>query len=1159
MRMIRPYGRSVAKDGRRTLTLRPRRRGAVGDQSTPKQDLPAFAEDDPHILIAQWISAIDKVIHKPKSNASVDLRAIRQSLGDACWERMTARHESLCTEEMEKIWDWKLHPYGEAVEEGEDREGPKVNTPRKGRWFHAFAGNADIDKLDCDAVAQKLECHLYHNQRRQHHGSPRSKRTKKGLITARAESVEKSLPALVEKKNSIGWTEEDEMKFCSFSRDPAALIWAKNAEQETSQIGCSILAREAGEIISNCYRACFPDAIGGVLTRQQIRDAGRGEELALWDTVRTYYRHLLSQGRKRKTNQKNNRNLSNVLPNNAEELVALLRAQAKNRQINDLIRLGRFLYYERGSALLDFDSEAQAKIKRVESFVRVWRTAISHAQRSVKRWVDPENKVPNDILGRISSLLRHFESTFDEQRTKEQMPLLFGARAKLFDGLSSKDVSLSLAYLAMQCRHEVIHFTNRNSFVVALKKLGEVVEEERDKEQKDQIRVALANSKDPICALFDQDWEEFGEQVVKEIKGAKLPHFAQKDEMKAFVESVCVRKDTAVVLPRYKRVLLRLGNTVNPKNIPKPEDLKSLYDQLEGPNRQRSEEHIKKVSATLAKYVGLKMLYDGPFRSWLAKREAPEIDKWLDDSCHRATEGARSINKGEYSNLMRAKAEGMPPVQDGEGINHFIQQLTALTASATRDGYDSLPEEAKKQSGWIDDLLCEVIGRAFDDFLKSHNEICGWLLDISPQKYEKDREHLSVEPPKIPENEAKEWSKLLYAVLHMIPRDDVSRLLHQFRKWEVLETKAGEKSDEDSVALREVLSLYCEMSEAKFEGKDAAQLDDKIRDSFESFFDKPEDFKEVFPIAEDGTLSATPRGLRQIMRFGHLPLLEPLFKQHQKHQISSKTVGDLRSLEKPDERGVSKIARAQSDRKELHQKLVLVKKGKISEEECKEYCDVLKIIIKHRSLSAQVRLTNHLRLHSLMMKLWARLIDFAGLWERDLYFTTLALMELEGLTPEDVWPVEERLREEFCEYGRVKFSDDTQNTPVRTQVENFFSGLQHMRRTRNNLAHFDFLSKSWSKPPLTQPNFTTYVNGVRDLMAYDRKLKNAVSKSIIRIMWKEGFKLSWGGMDENHKLCKPNIKARKIEHLKNKEKEKEIDKEDMHNEQLVAMVSTLFG
>ena len=1149
MRMIRPYGRSVAKDGRRTLTLRPRRRGAAENQSTPKdsQNLPAFAQDDPHILIAQWISAIDKVIHKPKNNASADLRDARQRLGDACWKRMIARHESLRT--MEKIWNWKLHPYGKG------RKGPKVNTPREGRWFHAFAGRSGrIDQLDCDAVAEKLEDHLYHNQYRQHDGRPRSAQTQKGLIAARAESVEKSLPALVEKEGSIGWTGEDESTFCHFSCDPAARIWEKNKEQETSQSGRSILAREAGEIISNCYRACFPDAIGGVLTRQQIKDAGRGGELALWDAVRTYYRRLLSQGRKRKTKAQKKHGLIKILPNSAGELVALLRAQAKNRQINDLIRLGRLLHYGTSDSALVFESDQQSEIKRAENFARVWRTAISHAQRTVKRWVDPENKTSVDILGRDSSLLRHFDNNSVEQWTKEQMPLLFGARADLFCQFSPKDLSLALAYLTMRCRHEIVHFTHQRSFVVGLKRALQTQSTEED------IRNALA--KDALRKLFDQDWEEFGKQVVKEIEGAKLPHFAQKDAMKTFVESVCVRKDTAVVLPRYKRVLLRLGNTVKPKNIPKSEDLKSLYEQLEGPQRQKSEEHIKKTSATLAKYVGLKMLYDGPFRSWLAGRKAPEINKWLDDSCHRAKKGARSINKGEYSDLIRAKAEGMPPVQDGEGINHFIQQLTALTASTTRDGYDSLPEEAKKQSRWIDDLLCEVVGRAFDDFLKSHHATFGWLLDISPKKYNKDGKQVDLELlSKEPENKTEKWLKLLYAVLHMIPRDDVSRLLHQFRKWEVLETKAGEKSDEESVALRDVLSLYLRMSEAKFEGQESKRAKYEIR----GFFEKPNDFERVFPVADSGALLATQRGLRQIMRFGHLPLLEPLFKRH---RISPAVVDDLLALEKSDDRGVSKIARAQSERKKLHPKLVK-KKNRISEEERTEYCSVLDTVTRYRDLSAQVRLTNHLRLHSLMMKLWARLLDFAGLWERDLYFTTLALMELEGLTPEDIWPPtqgnrkerkkETELRKNFDSDGRVEFSSNTPNTPVRVQVEKFFSDLPRRRGTRNRLAHFDFLSESWSAQPLTQPNFTAYVNGVRDLMAYDRKLKNAVSKSIIGLMYEEGFELTWG-MNNAHKLCNPRIETRKLTHFKDKKIEgnKKIE-EAMHNEQLVAMVSTLFG
>ena len=196
-----------------------------------------------------------------------------------------------------------------------------------------------------------------------------------------------------------------------------------------------------------------------------------------------------------------------------------------------------------------------------------------------------------------------------------------------------------------------------------------------------------------------------------------------------------------------------------------------------------------------------------------------------------------------------------------------------------------------------------------------------------------------------------------------------------------------------------------------------------------------------------------------------------------------------------------------------------------------------------------------------MMKLWARLLDFAGLWERDLYFTTLALMELEGLTPEDIWPATQgsgedknkKLREDFYSYGSVKFSNNTPSTPVRVQVEKFFSDLPRRRGTRNSLAHFDFLSKSWSAQLLKQPNFTVYVNDVRDLMAYDRKLKNAVSKSIMGIMDEEGFELKWD-MDNTHKLCNPRIETKKLTHLGDKKIH-----EDMHNEQLVAMVSTLFG
>ena len=943
---------------------------------------------------------------------------------------------------------------------------------------------------------------------------------KKGLIAARAESVAKSLPAPADEKESIGWTEQDERKFLKVCRDPAVdpavIILNENRKLESGKKR-SIFSGAAGKVIAECYGKYFSDSAGGVLTRRAIREDGRGGELALWDAVRRYYRRLLSA--------KSKPDLNRTLPKDAKALIALLRAQRANRRINDLIRLGRLLHYEsdtaQGDAVPDFDSDKQADIKRAEAFVRVWRTAISQARCTVANWIDPEKKAGTDILGGKDALLNHFEETFQAQQTKAEKhaALLFGTHVDVFSDVPLKDLCLALAYLTMQCRHNIVHFISRKDFVSKVKN-------ELNKEgNEEKLKTALSNSKQSLCALFDRDLQNSGEQIVKEITGAKLPHFARQEEMNDFVSCVGVLDDTDIVLPRFKRLLLRLENTRQSGKLPKPENITALYDELERLEKQESDRATrerKKREATLAKYTGLKMLYERPFRCWLAEQETRELNAWLQEACDRATQEARSLNgrNSDYADLIVAKAEEVTPLQDGERIADFMQRLTALTASEMRvqKGYDSNPEQARKQAGWIDNLLCDVLGRAFHAFLASEGAACGWLLHLDPAKH---RQNLAkVMPPALPEDQTPDWLKLLYAVLYMISRDDISRLLHQFRKWETLEAKAGGQTDADSAGLRRVLTLYLHMSEARFDGQEAAYADSEIR----RLFEKQADFDRAFPVAE-GALLATQRGLRQIMRFGHLPLLRPIFAQH---CIASADVAELQKLERADEMGLSKIAQAQHDRKKLHEKLA--RKRSISDDELNRYRSVLNTITQHRDLCAKVRLTNHLRLHRLMIRLWSRLLDFAGLWERDRFFVHLVLTRRKGLGSKH----------------------------ARKKIDTLFSGTKcdpsRLRNIRNALAHFDFLGKDWSDN-LTQPDFTTYVNKVRDLMAYDRKLKNAVSKSVIDILDEEGFTLKWD-MNDEYRLCNPVVKSKELQHFK---KSRKKISEPMHNAQLVDMVSSLFG
>ena len=1117
MRIIRPYGRSVVKRGEeRKIVPRPKSREQAASQSAPDTPcaIPGFAQDDPHIIIAQWISALDKIIAKPSgtnkaSKASRELYDLRDRLGNACWDRMIARHESLRT--MKKVWQWKLHPYGKPKDAGDKL--------RKGRWYTAFAGETGFDQLDFSAIARALEEHLYCDQRRIHDGRPRSKWTenKKGLIAARAESVEKSLPAPADEKESIGWTEQDEQKFLDFFRDPAldpaVIILEANKKR-------SIFSGAAGKVIAECYGKYFSGEAGKVLTRQEIKDAGRGGELALWDAVRTYYRRLLSA--------KPKHSLNRTLPKDAKALVALLHAQGTNRRINDLIRLGRLLHYDpdsaQGDSAPDFDSDKQADIKRAEAFVRVWRTAISQARCTVANWIDPEidpeKRASRDILGGEDALLNHFEETLQAQQAEQHAALLFGTHVDVFRDVPLKDLCLALAYLTMQCRHKVVHFISRKEFVSALKS-------ELNKEgNEEKLKTALSKSKSLLCTLFDRDLEKSGEQIVKEITGAKLPHFADQQEMNAFVSCVGVLDDTDIVLPRFRRLLVRLENTGQSRKLPKPENITALQDELARLKNQEGDSAARERTqreAALARYIGLKMLYERPFRCWLAERQAGELNKWLQEACDRATKAARVINdrNSDYTDLIVAKAEEVTPLRDGERITDFMQRLTALTASEMRvqKGYDSNPEQARKQAGWIDNLLCDVLGLAFYAFLELQDAACGWLLRLDPENRQNPVE---VTPPALQEDQTPDWLKLLYAVLHMISRDDVSRLLHQFRKWETLEAKAGKQTDADSAGLRRVLTLYLHMSEAKFDGQEADYADNEIRRLFEN----PEaDFNQAFPVAEGGALLVTRRGLRQIMRFGHLPLLSSIFEQH---RIASVDVAALRELERADKTGLSEIARAQRDRKKLHE--TLARKKAISNDELKQYQSVLNTITQHRDLCAKVRLTNHLRLHRLMIRLWSRLLDFAGLWERDRFFVHLVLTRRKGLGSKRAWK----------------------------EVSTLFSGTKRdpsrLRNIRNALAHFDFLGKDWSDN-MTRPDFTTYVNDVRDLMAYDRKLKNAASKSVIDILDEEGFTLKWK-MNDEYRLCSPAIESKKLQHFKKSSKK---ISEPMHNDQLVAMVSSLFG
>ena len=99
---------------------------------------------------------------------------------------------------------------------------------------------------------------------------------------------------------------------------------------------------------------------------------------------------------------------------------------------------------------------------------------------------------------------------------------------------------------------------------------------------------------------------------------------------------------------------------------------------------------------------------------------------------------------------------------------------------------------------------------------------------------------------------------------------------------------------------------------------------------------------------------------------------------------------------------------------------------------------------------------------------------------------------------------------------------------------------------RNALAHLDIL-----RDRNTPLNLTDAVNATRRLMAYDRKLKNAVSQSVIEMLARENLVLTW--KMKGHQLVNAEVKARQATHLKDGKL-----KEDLHGKEFVGMAAELF-
>lgn len=1214
MRITKPYGRThVERDPsgatKRVLRLR----------SAPylERDIEQFALTHDELVIAQWVSTIDKISTKPrgKNGPTEEQRWFRRHLGDAAWlllvqeKHLAGAEHPARLEGLKKLWASKIEPYG-SVPYKPSKFKPPPST--KGRWYIRFAGDCSIADASVSDIARQIQVHLYQSGFRL--GSPVPKRGG-GHISVRA----KSITGNVARSNNssagslIGWTAADCARYTLAGNVAQDIrVAAEKRERKEDGAATTLLTHDiAGQVLFRHYARLFPAANGGALTITQARESQPGL-FHLHLAVKDCYARILKRPRKEKNaspqgtearapagqrpspdKNKDTRDKRSALfmrlPTSMEGLFALIENKIANRDLNALVRLGKVIHYEaswRGrlesTTPLDangvadqtnavsqnwptdvtssryWTSQGQSEIKFNEGFVRVWRHTVAIASRTLVDWADPKRRIeaPNvDILlqGAIKDATG---AKFDADGYTHKVPLLFGNRSSLFengdDEFGKEVLRFALEGLA-GLRHNSFHFKGLGAFVDAL------------------VQLTPSTSQrclDAVRNLWSEDRTSRARQQIETMSAARFDYFFDTGQAQKLIEAVSPLDAGTIPLPRFNRLLERAQNAWS-----------------EGENRLGFPSPANRVAmenpALLCQYTALKLVYEHAFRAWLQLCSPSVLNSFIARAIARTTSAARELNAAEdvdWRDLIVARAAHIGRLGDDDSVETFFFNLSAETASEMRvqRGYESDPDKAREQSVYIDKFKCDVVALAFDAFLQA--ECLDFVLTLAADAAVPNTPlcDLSSLAPTEADVEPQSWQPALYFLMHLVPVDDVGKLLHQIRKSDVLvegDPDSRRASSQPRAArpslrvhiqyLLEVFELYLDMHDAKHTGGLSLAGTQPIR----GLFEQPTLFDQVFPEeapCQGDDVRIPRRGLREIMRFGHLTALQNTFDRH------PVAVADVKRYLAAEQvhGGRSEIFAQHKARERLHQ-LWTQKKKDFKGADLQQYVSAVLALSNHRQLVGRVTLAEHIRVHRLLMAVMGRLVDFSGLWERDLYFVTLAIIHNMGFRPSDIFST--RGLDVFHQ-GRISDALRRGREPnaaadrLAQELTHHFGTVCEKKRNkwvevRNAFAHFNMMKTGFI-------DLTACLNDARFLMAYDRKLENAVSQSVKALLYREGLEIEWvmeGGAV--HRLGRATLQSRQIRHLG---KTKLVVKaspgrtrsfpiyEDIHSYAYVSMVAALF-
>lgn len=230
-------------------------------------------------------------------------------------------------------------------------------------------------------------------------------------------------------------------------------------------------------------------------------------------------------------------------------------------------------------------------------------------------------------------------------------------------------------------------------------------------------------------------------------------------------------------------------------------------------------------------------------------------------------------------------------------------------------------------------------------------------------------------------------------------------------------------------------------------------------------------------------------------KYGTRQRLVDLIESNNSFKINQDEFYNWKNFRNEGENNIEKRIKAKEN---LHKEWVegkfkaFEKRGKelVMTEEAKKYLNHANEIEEYNWLDNKLHFIHLKKLHSLTIEILGRMAGFIALLDRDKEYTNANTVN-------------------YTEKSSIKI--------------------------RNYIAHFNYLTEKNINYSIIE-----LINNLRELMDYDRKLKNAVAKSIIDIFDRNGMELRMDFDYSEHKLKVKGIKPKKIYHLGTKKGKFEI-------------------